>query len=60
VDSYDIFLLGPQVRYREKEVKEVIESKGKQCDVISPQIYGRVDGEKALKLALDLAEKGEN
>ncbi len=60
VDSYDVFLLGPQVRYKEKDVRKIIEAKGKKCAVIPPQVYGRVDGKKTLEIAFDLAKKGEN
>ncbi|MBP2071556.1 PTS sugar transporter subunit IIB [Thermoanaerobacterium butyriciformans] len=59
VDLYDVFLLGPQVRYMEKKAKDIIESKGKKCTTIPPQVYGRVDGKKTLEIALDLAKKGE-
>ena len=54
VDEYDVFLLGPQVKYKEKWVKGIVEAKGKPCAVISPVDYGRIDGNKVLKQAMDL------
>lgn len=54
VDDYDIFLLGPQVRYKEKCVRSIVEPKGKKFTNIPPQIYGRLDGKKTLELALSL------
>ncbi|MGF7400501.1 PTS sugar transporter subunit IIB [Thermoanaerobacterium thermosaccharolyticum] len=59
VESYDVFLLGPQVRYMEKKAKGIIEANGKKCATIPPQVYGRVDGKKTLEIALNLVKKGE-
>ncbi|WP_238883048.1 PTS sugar transporter subunit IIB [Clostridium sp. YIM B02551] len=57
VDDYDVFLLGPQVKFKEKWVKEVVESKGKRYDNIPAQVYGLVDGKKTLDMALKLLDK---
>lgn len=54
LDEYDVFLLGPQIRYKEKWVQSLVENKGKKCITIPPQIYGMVDGRKTLELALQL------
>ncbi|MBZ9607410.1 PTS sugar transporter subunit IIB [Clostridium estertheticum] len=54
VDDYDIFLLGPQVRYKEIWVKSIVEPKGKKFANIPPQVYGRFDGKKTLELAFSL------
>ena len=54
VAKYDVFLLGPQVRYKEEWVKKIIEGKGKKYANIPPRVYGMVDGEKTLDLALNL------
>lgn len=54
VDEYDLFLLGPQVKYKEKWAGPIIKEKGKKYAVIPPQVYGRIDGKKALQIALDL------
>lgn len=57
VDSYDVFLLGPQVRYKEEWVKEVVEAKGKKYGNIPLQVYGMVDGKQTFELALRLLNK---
>ncbi|WML34843.1 PTS sugar transporter subunit IIB [Clostridium sp. OS1-26] len=54
VDNYDVFLLGPQVKYREKWVKEIVEAKGKRYVCIPPQVYGMVDGKKTFELAVSI------
>lgn len=54
VDDYDVFLLGPQVKYKEKWAKQIIEAKGKKYTTIPIQVYGLVDGKKTLELALQL------
>jgi len=54
IDKYDVFLLGPQVKYKEKWVKEIVEENGKKYTCIPPQVYGMVDGKKTLELALEL------
>ena len=54
VDDFDVFLLGPQVKYKEKWVKEIVEEKHKKYACIPPQVYGLVDGKKTLELALEL------
>lgn len=54
VDNFDVFLLGPQIKYKEKWVKEIVEAKGKKYANIPPQVYGLVDGKKTLELALSI------
>ena len=54
VDAYDVFLLGPQVRYREEWVQGIVQPKGKPYGNISPQDYGRIDGKKTLEFAMKL------
>ncbi|HEX9026054.1 MAG TPA: PTS sugar transporter subunit IIB [Clostridium sp.] len=57
VDQYDVFLLGPQVKYKEKWVEEIVSKRGKPYANIPPQVYGLVDGKKTLELALNLLKK---
>lgn len=57
IDKYDVVLLGPQVQYKEKWVKEIVQRHGKTYAVIPPQVYGLVDGTKALDLAIKTAHK---
>ena len=54
IDNFDVFLLGPQVKYKENWVKGIVEEKHKKYACIPPQVYGLVDGKKAMELALDL------
>ena len=48
---WDVLLLGPQVRYLEKEYKPLCEQKGKGFGVIPMQTYGRMDGKGCMELA---------
>jgi PTS system cellobiose-specific IIB component len=50
----DILLLGPQVSYTLKKMKEEYEPKGIKVAVISSMDYGMMNGEKVLKDALAL------
>lgn len=59
VEDYDVFLLGPQIKYKESWVKEVIASSGKPCTTISPIDYGRIDGKKVFELAKTLLQVKE-
>lgn len=44
VDSYDIFLLGPQVKYLKNDLAQKAASKGKPLDVIDFKDYGKSGG----------------
>ena len=48
--SYDIFLLGPQVRFKKAELAAI----GKPLDVIDTMAYGTLNGKKILDFALNL------
>ena len=54
LNEYDVFLIGPQIRYREDEIRDKVEAKNKKWANIPPQVYGRVDGKAALELAVNL------
>lgn len=54
VDKYDVVLIGPQIRYKEKQISAVTSAKGKGCAVIDPVSYGLVDGKKVLDQAYSL------
>ncbi|EOL49992.1 PTS sugar transporter subunit IIB [Enterococcus caccae] len=47
-------LLGPQVRFLLEKTKEQFAPQGIPVAAITPEIYGMMDGEKALKEALKL------
>ena len=53
IDKYDVILLGPQIRFKEKYVKKLAEPKGIPSGVIDMRAYGMMDG----KAAMDQARK---
>ena len=57
-DEMDVLLLGPQVRFLLKKMKEKYEPMGIPVAVIPTVEYGTMNGAKVLKLALDLAAEG--
>lgn len=57
INDYDFFLLGPQIRYKEKAIREALAKVGKKCAVIPPEVYGRVDGKRALEIVFQECEK---
>ncbi|MDW6004485.1 PTS sugar transporter subunit IIB [Vibrio mangrovi] len=54
IDSYDLCLLGPQVRYKRDEFNKIAQAKGKRVEPINPMDYGTMNGEKVLAFALSL------
>lgn len=48
----DVILLGPQVRFMQSEVKKL--AGNKPVAIIDMKVYGKIDGNGALKQALDL------
>ncbi|MCD7034545.1 PTS sugar transporter subunit IIB [Metabacillus sp. GX 13764] len=57
VDSADVLLLGPQVRYMLPQMKKLGEEKNIPVDTISPMHYGMCNGPEVLKDAMALAGK---
>ena len=53
IDKYDVILLGPQIRFKEKDVKKLAEPTGIPSGVIDLRAYGMMDG----KAAMDQARK---
>ena len=53
IDSYDVILLGPQIRFKLKDVEKVAAEHGKPTDVIDMRAYGMMDG----KTVIDQARK---
>lgn len=53
IKKADIVLLGPQVRYLEKKMKERVNNE-KSVAVIDMMVYGTMNGEKALETAIEL------
>ena len=54
IDSYDIFLLGPQIKYQQAELGKLAKEKNKPLGVIDFKDYGMMDGAKILDFALSL------
>lgn len=50
----DVILLGPQIRYKKKELYKKAEEEKVPIAIIDMQAYGATDGEKVLDQALDL------
>jgi PTS system cellobiose-specific IIB component len=57
VDDADVVLLGPQIRFALAKIKKICDEKGIPIDVIAPQDYGMMNGEKVLDQALRLLKK---
>ena len=53
-DRPDVILLGPQVKYRFKDIVEKHGHEGIPIQVIDSADYGTMDGEKVLKTAIKL------
>jgi PTS system cellobiose-specific IIB component len=50
---YDIFLLGPQVRFKQDELNEIAKDHNKKVEVINMVDYGTMNGKKVLENALN-------
>ena len=57
IANVDCVLLGPQVRFLLKKMKEKYEPKGIPVDIIPTVDYGTMNGAKVLALALKMAGK---
>lgn len=54
LDQYDVFLLGPQVKYKKAELEKIAAEVGKKVEVINTVDYGMMRGDKVLDFALGL------
>jgi PTS system cellobiose-specific IIB component len=54
-EKADVLLLGPQVRFLEGKIKDMVGGKI-PVDVIDMRAYGTMDGKTVLKQALDLID----
>lgn len=54
LNDLDVVLIGPQVRYLEKQIRQQVEQKGIKVDIIDQMAYGMVKGEKVLDQAIEL------
>ncbi|MBD1574867.1 PTS sugar transporter subunit IIB [Vibrio sp. S11_S32] len=56
LNSYDIFLLGPQIRFKKAEFQAIANGVGKRVEVIDMMDYGMIKGEKILEDTLKLMD----
>lgn len=56
IDTADVLLLGPQVRYLLGNMKKLGDEKGIPVDAINPVHYGTCNGAEVLKFARKLVE----
>ena len=54
LENLDVVLIGPQVRYLEKKIKQQLEPKGIKVDIINQLAYGMMKGDKVLDQAIEL------
>lgn len=60
INNYDVVLVAPQIRYKEKYIHNLAISKSKGYAVIDGVSYGRVDGNRVLEQALRLEKKEQD
>ena len=54
LNEYDLFLLGPQVRFQQEPLQKVADTVNKKVEVIDMMDYGMMKGDKILDDALAL------
>lgn len=54
LSKYDIFLLGPQVKFKKTDFQKKADAYGKKVEVINMMDYGTMNGAKVLDFALNL------
>ncbi|MYL58010.1 PTS sugar transporter subunit IIB [Virgibacillus halodenitrificans] len=54
LDGLDVVLVGPQVRYLEKKIKQQLEPQGIKVAIIDQMAYGMIQGDKVLEQAIEL------
>lgn len=52
LEEYDLFLLGPQIRFKKDELQKLADPLNKRVEVIDMMDYGMLKGEKILDDAL--------
>ncbi len=58
-EHVDVLLLGPQVRFMQKQFEDLLEGKNTPVAVIDMADYGMMNGENVLKEALNLIDQAE-
>lgn len=54
VDDFDVVLVGPQIRYKLKDIKKITDAHGKPTDIIDMVVYGQRKGKEAMDIARNL------
>lgn len=57
IDDYDVVLLGPQVKYKLKEVSELAKKHGKKAGVLEPRVVSTLSGQAIYQAAKKLMEE---
>ncbi|QAA35143.1 PTS sugar transporter subunit IIB [Clostridium manihotivorum] len=57
IPEADLVLLGPQIRFALARAKQICDEHNVPIDVIAPQDYGMMNGQKVLEKALTLIKK---
>lgn len=57
LDTTDMLLIGPHLSYMEEDIKAQLGDRPMKVAVIPQNIYGPLDGNKAIDFALDLENK---
>lgn len=57
LDGVQVVLLGPQASYMKRKALAACDAHGIPMDIVPMQMYGKMDGEAVLDLALKLANK---
>lgn len=64
IDEYigriDVLLLGPHLAYLEEKVRAQVEPHGIKVVLLPQRIYGRLDGNAAIQLAVEAIAKGDD
>lgn len=54
IDRFDVVLLGPQIKFKLKDVEAIAQPKGIPVAVVEPRVYGMMNGEAAMNQARQL------
>ena len=54
IDQYDVILVGPQIRYKLKDIQKIADAHKKPVDVIDMVVYGQMKGKEAMDMARKL------
>jgi PTS system cellobiose-specific IIB component len=60
LEEADVVMLGPQIRYKLKEVQDLTKDRAIPVEVINPSDYGMVNGKKVFERALALQKQRES